>query len=156
MTGIVCVHDKTIFSPARGRACIAFSIDVLDMQPIEPGGWRVPSRFQTVDACPFVLEAEGGERVLVDSAFVELVDVPVEHVAGEHFSREHWENYCLDRGLHAQEANEGVVVPGERVTVVGIVERRLVPPGRESGFRDSGSTVALVGDFDHPVLVQRA
>ncbi len=139
------VHHKTLIAPASGRICVVFALDVLDMAANE-GGWQPESRFETVDAIAFAIDT-----VVIDSVFVALVDIDPEDVQ----LSEHWDDYCLDRGLQTGIAREAVIQPGERVTVVGIVERRVVPAGLESGYRDSGAAVALVGDFDRPVLIAR-
>ena len=147
ITGIVRVHDKTLLAPASGRICVVYALDVIDMAPTE-GSWQAESRFETVDAIAFAID-----NCIIDSVFVALVDIEAEPI--EQLS-ELWDDYCLDRGLQAGAVREAIIEPGERVTVVGMVERRIVPAGLESGYRESGASVALVGDFDHPVLIARA
>ncbi|CAN5652982.1 hypothetical protein BH11MYX1_BH11MYX1_36290 [soil metagenome] len=153
VTGRVSALDHALIAPASGRPAVIFGIEATDVPPNEPGGIRNHTPFASVDACPFVLESETAGLVMIASDFVVLVDVPARRIDTV---SAHWEAYCVRTGLLAKHPAEQIVQHGHRITLVGSVERRPVAPGQEAGFRDTASVIYVVGDFDHPLLIEPA
>ena len=110
VTGIVRVLHKRMFAPASGPIAVAYAIDVLDNAPMSPAAGN---QFQTVDACAFAIEGDCG-TVIVDSIFVELVDVDSTRIGRT--------------ALRVR--TRGGQATGHRV---GMVERRVSRPGRRGG-----------------------
>jgi hypothetical protein len=148
--GIVRVLDDVVHAPRSGRACVAFSVRIVELLNRDGGGMGGP--YTASDACPFEIELQSGGNILVDSAFVDI-QLPLQPV---HDEADTWTAYCDERGLSYRAlVDEAIVMAGATVTAVGAVERRAVPPGPEDGYREARHVLALVGDFDHPLRISR-
>lgn len=150
------VTDRVLHAPASGRPCVAFAVRIFEPSRHEPGGLDGTAPFDYVELCPFALECELG-TIRVDSQFAEL-HVPHDRIGDDRIDRQRWLAFCEDK--HASPASHGaeaLILPGERVTLAGIVQRRQDRPGPgELAYRDGAAALWLVGDFDGPLLIGAA
>lgn len=153
VTGRVRALEHVLYAPASGRPAVIYRIAARDMAPSEPGGLQGSTAFESVDACPFVLESDSGGAVQVICDFAVLVSFSSRRVPT---ASGHWAAYSQRTGLRARTAHETVIQHGQRVRLVGVLERRPVAPGAEAGFREAPVELTLVGDFDRPLLVAPA
>jgi hypothetical protein len=152
-TGIARPLARMLTAPGSGLRVLVYGLDVRDGAgdyPLSPSG----ERFSTIELCAFALDVDGVGTVVVDSAFGELHDIPVRTIATPATT---WRDFKETRGIaFAFAPHEAIVVPGARLSIVGVVERVAAPPDSEAGFRELRTTLRLVGDFDRPILVASA
>lgn len=151
VTGIVRHLEMVLRSPTTGRAVVAYSVRVHEPSRHEPGGFEPNAPFDCVELVPFAVENEVLGRVVIDSQFAELV-LP-EHRAEKLHDR-YWTDFCDERRLSPSSTGiERPLLAGANATVLGTLQRRVAKPGGDAGFRDAPAQLALVGDFDHPLLI---
>jgi hypothetical protein len=152
-TGVVRAGESTLVAPASGRPCVAFAVHIHEPNQREATGSLGAGlgAFACVDVSAFAIECEQG-ILRVESQFAEL------HVAQERFKNDQldgdrWLAFCEDKHASPRStASEAIIAPGQRITLVGIVQRRPDRPrASELGYRDEAGAIWLVGDFDHPL-----
>jgi hypothetical protein len=142
LTGTV-VCGEPIVDPLTGHRCAMHVFRATTMHGEE---------ITINEAAVFVLETKHGE-VLVDSR-PDVIALPLYAVIRPTMERLTKMLGTRDRARNAHSAQHAIVMPGDRVSIYGVVQREHVEDG-ERGYRDMRDRMRLVGQPRHPLTIGR-
>lgn len=163
LTGVIALlDDTTLQAPLSYRACVYHGVVIDDYRTGAMNGVELADKHEAV---PFLL-VDGEHEAVIDPTHA-LISAPYDHVTeGKPGVDMHpREQALLDRyGLSARSWYdtryvrfcEAVLVPGERITVIGSGEWERDPggPGDHHSYRERGPTrLRMAGSATAPLLI---
>jgi hypothetical protein len=153
VTGLVRVLDRTVTAPLSASTCVVARARVRVGGSF--GDFSAP--YETMAFAPFVVVLDDQRWVLVDGNYAQL-DLAARRSRFDEARRTELlaEHYVGQRQSTLARFEEVVVVPGDRVSVAGLLmkDAGTAPTMEERGFRDSvAPTVRLVGNLANPIVI---
>jgi hypothetical protein len=156
LTGTVSPIGAPLLAPVSGKPCVAFVARARVFASRHRTGTRFLGEHVDRNAIPFELVTDT-TRVVVDPTVCRLL-APMSPSIPRSLKREQaWLAGVEIARLGDRSCEEACIEPGSRVIVRGIAQRELDEAATsETGFREPPTRFRIIGDRDHPVLIDRA
>lgn len=155
VTGVVrLVDDRSLIAPLSRKPCVVYRSRVTVGQAITRRALRPVEELVMV---PFAID-RGAEGMVAIEGEHALLDLPrVRLRTTEQVRREFaWTQGIPYRDVARAQFEETVVMPGQRVSVAGLVMKdpAAAPARDELGFRDAPPPeLRLAGNVEHPIVI---
>ncbi len=159
VTGVLAVHRDTATSPVGWRACLGYRLIVQVKGRLAADEERSGVLVRE-DCRPFAI-ADGSGRAIVEGPFLLGIDddagwadLPPAASSYLQEARVSLTN-LLSHRRHFQ-FKETLLVPGDRVSIVGRASVEIDPAGASSGHRSLPVLCRIRGDKRYPVMIAKA
>jgi len=155
LRGTVHPLGSLLVAPVLGTSCVAHRTEARVYDPnARSQGRRPVTTHARTELVRFELRCAAG-NVLIEGDRVEL-DMRLRELRWRHVQRE--QAFLQGSGLpyHPDSVTcyQAVVVPGQKVTVHGVVRVEAAPASAdETGFREVARVVHVIGDERHPLVI---
>lgn len=159
-TGVARADDMTLLAPLSNRPCLVVRSRVTTGKGFAGLAARPK---ETITMVPFLLDRGADGIVRVEGHHV-LLDLPPIQLRGDHTDVERQQLFMSTHGLPLRDHGEAsfeetLVLPGDRITVAGLVMKDVADApvvDGERGFRDEQpTTLRLAGNAAHPLAIGR-
>jgi hypothetical protein len=159
VTGVLAVHRDTATSPVGWRACLGYRLIV----QVKGSGSADDERSGVLmreDCRPFAV-ADGSGRAIVEGPFLLGIDddagwADLPPAASSYLQEARVSLTNLLSHRRKFQFKEMLLVPGDRVTIVGRASVEIDPAGASSGHRSLPMLCRIRGDKKNPVMIAKA